>query len=173
MKEKTVTMSIRISERAADALHEEAKLQNVSVNTLTNQILLTFADYDRFTRKFHVIKIASATLRRVIDAATEKAIEEAGRFAGSNVPTAFILAKMGELNVENALESLRELGTYGGMFEYSESTNQQGNRIVTLAHNLGPKGSIFLQHHVESLLAAVGKKVKVVRFDDAITAEIQ
>lgn len=172
MKEKTVTISLRIAERAARALHEDAKEQNVSVNTLANQILLAYADFDRFSKKVHSIKLASLVFKRLIDAATEVEVAEIGRFAGGNVPEGFMLAKWGRINVENALEALRELAMYGGLFEYSETRNEDGRRTLTMTHDLGHKGSIFLQNHIEALFAAAGKELKVVRFDDAVTAEI-
>ena len=46
-KERTVTLSLRISEVAYKALQEDAKKQNASLNTLANQILLAYAEHDR------------------------------------------------------------------------------------------------------------------------------
>lgn len=171
-KEKSVTISLRISERAAKALHEDAKMQKVSVNTLANQILLQYADYDRFIRKFHSVKLSTATLKRLIDSTEDAELEAAGRFTGKNVVKAFILAKKGEVSKENAIEALREFASYGGMYEYNDTANKEGRKILTLAHDLGPKGSIFLQRIVESLFEELADKISVERFDHAITITI-
>lgn len=168
-KEKTTTISLRVSDRAAKALYEDAKLQNVSVNTLANQILLEYADYDRFIRKFHSVKLSTATLKRLIDSTEDEALEAAGRFTGKNVVKAFILAKDGELSKESAIEAVTEFASYGGMYEYNETANKGGNKILTLAHDLGPKGSIFLQRIIESLFDELAEKIKIEKFEHAIT----
>ena len=46
-KPKTATASFRLDDLALSAIQEDAKKQNVSVNTLLNQLVLTYANFDR------------------------------------------------------------------------------------------------------------------------------
>src|SRR2546425_12707318 len=96
-RERTVTRTFRISERAFNSLQEEARHQNESVNTLVNQVLLSYTNFDKFLKKLHMIKISRPTLKRLLEAAQDNAIVEAGKLAGTDVPKFFILAKDGSL----------------------------------------------------------------------------
>lgn len=170
-REKTVTVSLRISETAFKAIHGDAKKLNLSFNTLANQIFHTYSDYDRFMMKFRMVKIALPTLKRIFDAATEEEIARAGEAAGGNIPESVILAMKGELSVDNALGYLQAMGTYSNMFDYSEIVRGEGVSI-TLAHEFGSKGSLFLSSYVESMFSLLGKQVKAVQFQDSVSLEI-
>ncbi len=171
MKEKTVTISFRVSESALRALQEDSKKQNVSLNTLANQMFVSYAEYDRFLQKFHMVKLSAPTLKRIINAATELAIAEAGKSAGSSVPESFMLAKMGEISVTNALDYLRLMGAHANFFDYSEVVHG-GKTTVTLTHDLGDKGSLFLTHYVESIFENLETKPKVRQLSDAIAFDV-
>lgn len=171
LKEKTVTISLRVNESALRALQEEAQKQNVSLNTLANHLFVSYSDYDRYLQKLHMIKLSTPTLRRIVNAATDDAIVEAGKNAGRSVPESFILAKMGELSVQNALEYLKLMGVHANLFDYSE-VGRNGKTLVTLSHDLGPKGSIFLANYVESIFATAGKVPKFIQLADAISFEV-
>ncbi len=67
-------MSFRISENAFKALQQDAKKNNTSLNTLANQLFMSYAEYDRFLQKFHMVKVSSPNFKRVLNAATKEAI---------------------------------------------------------------------------------------------------
>lgn len=167
-----MTISFRISENAFKALQNDAKKNNISLNTLANQLFMSYADYDRFLQKFHMIKISSPTFKRILNAATRDAIVEAGASAGSNVPESFILAKMGDINAETAVEYLRLMGAHANLFDYSEVTSS-GKTSMTLTHDLGPNGSVFLTSYVHALFKSVGKNVKTSQYENGVTIDIE
>ena len=171
MREKTVTISFRIAETAFNALQDEAKKQNLSLNTLANQLFMTYSEYDRFLNKFHMIKLSSPTFKRILNAATDEAIEDAGKSDGDSVPESFILAKVGELSTANAMDYLRKMATYANLFDYSDIV-ASGKTTITLSHDLGPKGTLFLASYVESIFKPLGRQSKIVRYADAVVAEI-
>ncbi len=165
-----MTISFRISETAFKALQEDAKRHNVSINTLANQLFVTYAEYDRYLSKFHMIKLSASTFKRILNAASEDEISEAGQMAGASVPVSFILAQKGDFSFENALDYLRTMGTHANLFDFSESTGG-GNNSITLTHDLGLRGSVFLANYVESMLKPLGRELKVVKYPDAITVK--
>ncbi len=169
-REKSVTISLRVSETALKALQDDAKKHNVSINTLANQVLLTYAEFDRFLKRFGMIKLPLPMLNRVLGAAADEAIIEAGEAVGASVPESFILAKTGELSVANTLEHLRQMGTYANLFEYSEVTHG-GKITITLSHELGPKGSLFLASYISSISKSLGMQIKPAQFNDSISFE--
>ena len=168
MKEKTVTISFRISETAFKALQEDARKHNVSLNTLANQLFVTYSEYDRYLAKFRMIKLSAPTFKRVLNASTADAIADAGKMAGASVPVSFILAQKGEYTLANAIDYLRLTGAHANLFDYTESI-ASGSVSVTLTHDLGPHGSLFLANYVEALLKPLGSGLKVIQYPDAVT----
>ncbi len=166
-----MTISFRISESAFKALQQDAKKNNTSLNTLANQLFMSYAEYDRFLQKFHMLKISSPTFKRVLNAATKDAIVEAGKSAGSSVPESFILAKMGDITPASAVEYLRLMGAYSNLFDYSEIT-ASGKSSVTLTHDLGANGSLFLAAYMEAVFRSSGKNVKITQYDNGITIDL-
>lgn len=169
--ERTITRTFRISERAFSTLQEDAKRQNVSVNTLVNQVILSYTNFDKFIKKLHMIKISRPTFRRVLDAAHDDAIIEAGQLAGGDVPKFFILAKDGALSLQTVLAHLKDLANYGNLFEYAESV-QDRKKIVTLAHELGPKGTLFLAHYVQTVFESVDAHPAFTLGDNSVIMEL-
>ena len=170
MKEKTVTISFRISETAFKALQEDAKKHNVSINTLANQLFVTYSEYDRFLSKFRMIKLSAPTFKRILNASTDDAIVEAAKGAGASVPVSFILAQKGEYNLANAIEYLRTMGAHANLFDFTESIGT-GTSTITLTHDLGIHGSIFLANYVDALLKPLGSEYKILKYPDAITVK--
>jgi hypothetical protein len=160
-----------MSESALRAIQEDAKRQNVSVNTLVNQVILSYANFDRFVRKLHMIKLSRPTFRRVLDAAPEDAIIEAGREAGKDIPKFFILAKEGVISLETVLAHLRDMSDYGNLFQYAE-TVQGGRRVVTLAHELGLKGTLFIAHYVQTVFENVDIRPTFTLGDNSVIIEL-
>ncbi len=120
LKPKTATASFRLDKSALNAIQDDARKQNVSVNTLLNQLVLAYANYDRPMKRFHMIKVPASSFKHILEAATSEAVIEAGNSAGKDVPNTYIRAKWGELTVENALNYLKTTAAYTNLFEYSE-----------------------------------------------------
>src|SRR5208283_1552594 len=59
-KSKTVPKSFRIDELALLAVEAEANSQNVSPNTLVNQILKRYAEFDRFAHKVNSVNLSGS-----------------------------------------------------------------------------------------------------------------
>lgn len=168
---KTVTRSFRISEGAFEAIQSEAARQNISVNTLVNQLLLTFANYDRFMNKLQTTKIPRATFRSILKATNDDSIIETAKLAGGDIPEVFILAKYGAMSLRTVLDYLRDLADYGNAFEYSEVI-QDKKTTITLSHDLGPKGTLFFGHYVQALLEGVDVDASYSLSDNAIIIQI-
>jgi len=171
MKPKTATASFRLDESALAAIQEDAKKQNVSVNTLLNQLVLTYANYDRPMKRFRMIKLPASTLKHLLLAATNETIIEAGKSTGKDVPKTYIRAKWGDPTVENALNYLKITADYTSLFEYSEVT-RAGTVNVTLSHDFGAKGSLFLQRYVQAIFEPLGKPPKFLPDENAVSFEV-
>ena len=169
-KEKTVTRSFRVSESAFKALAEDAAKQNVSLNTLVNQLFIEHVNWSRFFGKAG-IRISKSGFNRLLDGCSDETIISAARLSGLDTPKAVILAKHGVLSLETVLDYIRNAATYGGYAEYSEVQNQ-GKLVITIMHELGRNGSIYLSSILQSIFETIDLHPKMSSTEHAILIEI-
>jgi hypothetical protein len=170
-KDRTVTASLRINEAAYRALQDDAKRQNISLNTIANQILMAYAEHDRYLKKHRMIKIAAPTFARILNFTPDEGIAEAGKLEGTGIIPSVVVSISGELSVSSILEGLKRMGTYSNLFDYSEVTHE-GKISVTLVHDFGAKGSLLAASFLESLFKSIGKQVKVTQLRDSVAFEV-
>jgi len=160
-----------LDESALQTIQDDAKKQNASVNTLLNQLVLTYANYDRPIKRFRMIKLPASSFKHILQAATDEAIIEAGNSTGKDVPNTYIVSKWGELTVENALSYLKITADRTNLFEYSEMI-RDGKTNVTLTHDFGAKGSLFLQRYVQAIFEQLNKRPKFSPEENAVAFEL-
>jgi hypothetical protein len=169
--DRTVTRSFRISERALKSIEDEAKRQNLNLSAIINHQLLAYSDFERYFRRLGLIKISSATFERLLLAGSDSEVAKAGFEAGSDTPRSIILAKHGILNLSTVIDFLNMLSEFGNQFEFGQ-VEQGGKQIVTLLHNLGPKGSIFFVNYAKALFQSIDYTPKISSSDHSVVVEI-
>jgi hypothetical protein len=167
-KARTVPKSFRIDEAALKAVETEAVSQSVSPNTLVNQILKQFAEFDRFARKINTVKISSATFRGLLLAGEVDRIIEVAKTAGSSIPQAFATAKNGKVDKDSLLDHVRSLATYAHLCEVSETPGPHGH-VVTMIHDFGLNWSIFLVHYITAMFTQIGSSPKIEMSDRSVS----
>ena len=170
-KEKTVTRSFRISESVFKALEEDATRRNVSVNTLLNQLLLAYTNWGRFIDRVGAIRTSKVALRCILNASSDEGVIDAAREVGPDTPKSIILAKHGALSLATVLDYVRNASMYGGFAEYNE-VETQGKMTITLMHELGRKGSLFISNTVESLFRMINIHPKMSSSEHTVIIEI-
>ncbi len=159
-KSRTVPKSFRIDESALRAIEVEAAAQSVSPNTLVNQILKQYAEFDRFARKINTVKVSSATFRGVLSAAEIDKIIDVAKESGSSIPQAFATAKNGKVDLDSLIDHIRSLASYAHLCELSETLDPHGH-VVTLIHDFGLSWSIFLVHYITAMFAQIGLSPRI------------
>jgi hypothetical protein len=170
--ENTVTRSFRISETAFLALEEEAKKRNISVNTLVNQLFLSFANFDRYFERFGMVKISKVAYRKTLKVAPHKEIVELAREVARNSGKVIILARHGTMSLSGVLDWLKNLADYAYFFEYNEAITPERKRAITLTHSLGEKFSIFMEAYAKTLFEEIAMNPKLTLTEDSITITI-
>ncbi len=169
MPEKTVTRSFRISEGAFLALEEEAKKRNISLNTLVNQLFLSFANFDRYFQKFGMTKISKVSYRKTLKAVPDEVIVELAKEVAQNSGKVIILARYGMMSLKGVLDWLKDLADYAHWFQYNEVLSHEGKEVITLTHDLGAKFSIFMVAYAKELFGQIGLVPKLSSTEDSIT----
>ncbi len=172
MAEKTVSRSFRISESAFLALEEEAKKHNISLNTLVNQLFLSYANYDRYFQKLGMLKISKPAFKKILSTAQEKDIIETAREVAQNSARVIILARYGSMTLTGVLDYLRSLADYGNFFEFNVAPPYEGKQVITLMHSLGDRFSVYLEAFMKSLFEQIDLVPRLITTEDSITIEI-
>ena len=170
---KTIIRSFRISEESFNVLAEEAVRHNVSLNTLVDQIIGVHTSYERFMKKFGMMRMARSTFRRILEISPEDKVAQAARQHMKEMGRIAIIAKYGELNLTSVLGALSLMMRYGGWGEFHETESSQHRRVITLMHSMGQNGSIYLSNFVEALFEVINLKPKITTTDQAVVIEIQ
>ena len=167
-RSRTVPKSFRIDESASIAVEEEAMSQNVSSNTLVNQILKQFSEFDRFAKRINTVKLSSSVFRDLLSEVDSEKVIEIAKSAGSSIPQAFATTKSGKVDVESLVDHIRCLATYAHLCEFSETIDTH-DRLLTLVHDFGLNWSIFLVHYVNAMFEQIGVSPKVEMSDRSVT----
>jgi hypothetical protein len=172
LPEKTVTRSFRISESAFLALEEEAKKRNISLNTLVNQLFLTYANFDRYFERLGFVKMSKVMFRKILKVTSEKEIIELAREVAQNSSRVIILARYGTLSLTSVLNYIDNVADYANFVERSEVYSPGGKRVITLMHSYGEKGSIFFEFHAKALFDLIDMKPKLSSTENSVTIEL-
>ena len=165
---KTISKSFRIDEAASEALEREATALNVSTNTLVNQILKEFADFERFARRVNTLKVSSSIFRSFLEQMESDKIIEIAETAGSSIPQTFAISKSGRVGTESLLDYVRSSAMYAHLFEFNETDDGQ-RRLITLVHDFGLNWSIFLVHYLTAMFQQIGISPKLEMSDRSVT----
>ena len=165
---RTIPKSFRIDESASIAVEKEAISQNVSSNTLVNQILKQFSEFDRFARRINTVKLSSSVFRGFLSEVDSEKVIEIAKSTGSSIPQAFATSKSGKVNVESLVDHIRCLAVYAHLCEFSETIDAHV-RLLTLVHDFGLNWSIFLVHYVNAMFEQIDISSKVEMSDRSVT----
>ena len=168
---KTVAKSFRVNRNALRALQDEAKRQNLSVNTMVNQLLISYAEYGRFAQRTHSINLTQKTFAEILAATSDDNLITAAQNAGRSAPQALISSKSGEVTVNSVLEYIQDLSAHANLFEFNE-TNEHGHWTITLLHELGSKWSLFIANYFAEAFKAAGAEPKISSSERAVTIRI-
>jgi hypothetical protein len=170
--EKTVTRSFRINESAFLALEEEAKRRNISLNTLVNQLFMSYANFDRYFQRLGMLKMSKFQFRKILKALPDKEIIELAREVAQNSSKIIILARYGTLSLTTILDYLNTLADYAYFVERSEVISPGENRIITLIHSYGGNGSVFVKAYTKTLFELIDIEPKLSSTENSVTIEV-
>jgi predicted DNA-binding ribbon-helix-helix protein len=163
----STTRTIRIDSELDKALIEIAAKERISVNSLINNSLRKYAEWDNFAIKFGVITNFTVAAKKIISYLTDDQVKELGKWVGENVFRDFIIFWNKSLDLESVLHSIKVLGSSGN-YLYEEYVSN-GNHTIICKHNLGPKWSLYYETTFKSLFEkSLGIKVETACTEDQI-----
>jgi hypothetical protein len=142
----------------------------VSVNTLMNQILTTYARSEHIGAE-RVLRIPDSLLREILELVPDDKIAEYGKRNALQRGEVGIAIRYGEFNLTNSLRVIADVFQYGGYGTYNERQLARGGLLVTLTHTLGKKYSLMLTGYLKTLFNEVNAEPKITTTDSAVVME--
>ena len=171
-KRKSVNRTFRVDQAALEITEKDAKDKNISTNTLVNQLLLAYANFDRYYEQFPMIKIFSSVFRDLLEGVSEDYAKRAGKDLARNLVRAVIVSRRGEVNLSTLLDQFRLVSNYSGIFTFKES-EVSGKKILTLYHRFGMKGSFYFGAYLVALFELVNMQPRLTLTDNSIQATLE
>jgi hypothetical protein len=167
--QRSVTRAFRIDGPAFVAIQEEAKKRRISVNTLVNQLFLSFADVDRHFQNMRMTRVPNGMLRELLRSVPDEKLKQLSEELSPSVCETFAMSVYGEFSLSTAIAALRRISLFRGI-EYNEVV-RAGTTTITLTHSLGLQYSTFESQILKSLFEKLGVRPKIRSNSDSVSLE--
>lgn len=169
MAKKTSTITFRIDERYEKNLRAEAEEKRISLNTLANQIFGEHVEFGQYMKKFGMVEMSKGSFKELLDVLDEKNIINFAKTIGSKEPKDFILFKWAELTPNSISEFIRMYFEYCG-YGMCHLKPDDGSLLVSIHHEFGKKGSIFLKAFLEAIVqSTLNIEGKTIATENSVT----
>jgi hypothetical protein len=138
---KTSTMTFRIDNSILATLRAESERNNVSLNTLVNQLLRRFVEWDMFEPKVGMIPIAKPIVVELFNRMSKEEITKMALSIGKDVIHDIVLFMKNKMDLDSFLSWL-EIRMNSSLTETNHSI-QEGYHVYVLRHELGHNWSLY------------------------------
>ena len=168
-QKKSTVGHYRVSNDLYVSLEDEAARRGITLNALVGQILSTHARDDAVLEPFGEVKMQRSICRELLGLVpNDVLVEFAKRLSGPDAVTS-MLANSGAVTLDAMLDYYR-YGASCGFYSMRES-KKNGKQVITLVHELGPKGSFLMKALAMSLFTRFGANPKVTGTDSLVIIE--
>ena len=148
--EEHTTRTIRIDSKLDDILRDEAENNDLSVNSIIEELIKRYVYNDRFFASDQVISLASPTLALFLNGLNREYILESGRQEGEIRARTNLLIRGLPLSYESLKWFIMDvLDKYRGWFNCSYH-EMDDFYMFHLRHNHGEKWSCFIAGYLEA-----------------------
>lgn len=169
-KDSNESITFRIDSRKLEVLRGNAQENQVSLNTLVNQILTSYIEWDMIAVKAGYATLQKDILREVFNAVDEETLKKiAVKTADSSKD--LLLLMMGQVTLDACFTMLRNRAKKSGFTfrEYEEG----GTRKFILQHEMGRHWSVFFKAHNERMINNAGHRAHVDYTDNMIVITVE
>jgi hypothetical protein len=169
LSKKTSTITFRIDEKYEKGLRKEAEEKRISLNTLANQIFGDHVELDQYMKKFGMVEMSKGSFRELLNTLDEKNIINFAKSVGSKEPKDFILFKWKEITVKSITDFIKMYFEHCG-YGMCDMESDESVSTVSIHHEFGKKGSIFLKAFLEAIIqSSLEKEGNVVTTENSVT----
>ncbi len=167
---KSVHSSIRLSLDVRNELKDEARIRNINLNSLINQILIKHVSFDRIADHVRVVPLNLGVFHVLLDTATEDSLERVGKEMGPKIVKRTFDFLGYDYNVDSlVLNYFEPLSSFSGWYTFKSVGKGTGRKLL-FEQPHGRKWSIFLRFYIAGILReATRVEPKITIEDDLVT----
>lgn len=149
-KKRTNLTTFRLAEELINELRDEAVSSQVSLNTLVNQVLSRYVNWERHSDKFGLIQLPRPVVREMFYDYDNQRIHDIACNSSSEAVKELVLLKEGSFTIDSFVSMFNEwLRASGIIYRYKKTA--RGHQYV-IQHNLNKPFSVYLSSLVMSIL---------------------
>jgi len=167
--QSSVVGHFRVWKNVYDSLEDEARIRKVSLNTLVNQVLSTYARDDVLWEEMGYVKLTKIAFRSFLSRIPDDELEKLGAVLATNTPSAMMMARKGAVDLDAVLDYLRFRSRFG-WFSIRE-TKRDGREIFCFMHDFGPRDSVLLRCYFKTLFGLIGMNPKITTTSSSVVVE--
>ena len=138
---KTSTITFRLDDLTINKLRDLSKVKEVSTNTLVNQALRKFIDWDVYVPRSGFVSMTKPVLKKIFEKLDDKFVVEIASKIGKSEIEDIVLFMRGKIDLESFLSWYETM-----MLNSSVQTSHMidGNiHSIVLKHDLGRKWALY------------------------------
>lgn len=169
-KDVNESVTFRIDSRKLETLRADAEENQVSLNTLVNQVLTNYIEWDMVAAKAGYAVFQKDALKEIFNATNEETLK---RIASQSVNSSkdMLLLMMGDYSLGVYLSLVKNRARKSG-FILREYRDEKARKIV-IQHDMGRHWSMFFKEQTEEIIHAMGYKAKVDYTDNTLVINIE
>ncbi|MGN6821809.1 MAG: hypothetical protein ACTHJ7_03375 [Candidatus Nitrosocosmicus sp.] len=153
---KTSTMTFRIDDNVLRILRSESERHQISLNTLINQLLKRFVEWDMYESKVGMIPIAKPIVVELFRKMSKEEISKMALDIGKNAVHDISLFMKNKMDLDSFL-SWFETRMNSSLTETNHSI-QNGFHVYVLKHELGENWSLYHKIVLQSIFNEIFEK---------------
>lgn len=153
---KTATMTFRLDENVLRILRSESEHNQITLNSLVNQLLKRYVEWDMFEPKVGMIPIAKPIVIQLFSKMTKEDISNMATEIGKDVVHDIALFMKNRMDLESFL-SWFETRMSSSLTE-TNHTIQDGYHVYVLKHELGENWSLYHKIVIELMFNEIFNK---------------
>ncbi len=158
----TVTFSSRLQADVFSVLEKEALTNNISMNSLINNILGRYASLERHAKDIELISLTKRAVRQIFSEMDDKSIEYLASEVGGVVHKELVFLKFNELSFDNLMHVLVINATRYGSVKYNFENSKHH---ICIHHGVCSEFSRFLALIHEITASQLSIKMRVTNTD--------
>lgn len=169
-KRVTEHATFRIDKEILDNLKLLAKDQNLSLNTVVNQVLDSHINWDQHAPQVGWVVMLKAAMIDLIKNVDSEAIIKTATKASENGAKEISLFMRGKYGIEEWISILKDRAKKSG-FNFKEY-HENGKTKLVMHHDMGEKWSLFFKSYFENVFVELGSNVKADFTENTMIIEI-
>jgi hypothetical protein len=171
-KSEKLSVTFRIDDNDVESLRKLAAEERISLNTLVNQILSSYLEWEFIAAKAGFAPMQKSVLKDLFDKLSEEDLKEIAIRAADSLQD-LLLMMCGKVDLDAVILLTKNRVKRSG-FTLREFDGEEGtsSKKLVMQHDVGHNWSVFSRVYIERLINNVGYPTKIESTDNSLIIEI-